>query len=335
VINIRDILAKIAPNGHPTGSAKLSETIADLERQHGEALKLIATADERANALLLANEDKKLDALEVEVRIAHRDVDKIEAALPGLRERLSQAIAHEKKEAAAKYLAEAKTIAKEIAPIIDKLFELNKRAFVNFTAASRELGEGVARMAIPDVAYHGMINAEGLEVWKRIVGDELIARSKPVLLPTVAQKPRAAVPAANHGDRVTDSRGDVLIIIGPEGYKNAEFDRWPAGAAVYVMPGWAERLVEANRAKFATSVKGLSPIYPAGGKPTAKATPARAPLPPVVPIGFLRVTVLRAGYPDQDGRQCDRGTNIDLPEDIAGEAALNGAIEIIRGGASP
>jgi hypothetical protein len=334
VIKIRDILAKVAPNGHPTGSAKLRDAIADLERQRDEALRLIATADERANALLLADEDKKLDVLETEVRTAQRDVDKAEATLPGLRDRLSQAIAHEKKEALAKYLAEAKTIAKEIAPLLDNLIELNNRAFKNMAAASREVGEGVARMALPEVAYNGMINFEGLEAWKRFVGGEIAARGAAVSPPKAA--PRLVAPpkpAANSTNRVMDANGSILIIIGSDGYKNAEFERWAPGAAVYVSPGWAKRLVETGHASFATSLQGLRPIYPAE-QSQPKAAPARRPLPEKVPEGFVRCRVERSGYADAEGRQCTRGDVVDVLKEHVPTALANGAIEVMPGAAA-
>jgi hypothetical protein len=334
VIKIRDILAKVAPNGHPTGSAKLRETIADLERQRDEALRLISGADDRANALLLADEDKKLDALEADVRIAQRDVDKIEATLPGLRERLSQAIAHEKKEAVAKYLAEAKTIAKEISPVIDKLFELNKRAFKNFADAHRELGEGVARIAVPDVAYHGMINFEGLEVWKRIVGEEIVARSNPASPPRPVTRPVAPPkPAAKSELRVTDARGNVLIVIGSEGYKNTEFERWAPGTAVYVAPGTAARMVDTGHAAYAASPRGLTPIYPGRDTSLARVAPARPPLPAKVPDRFVRCRVERSGYADAEGRQCARGDFVDVLKEHVPIALANGAIEVAQGAA--
>lgn len=345
MIKIKEVLARIAPNGKPTSSAKLLATIEDLERQRAEAQRLVAGADARANEMLMSDRDKDLDQLETDVREAQRTIDKIEVVLPGLRERLTTSQAYEKKAAIARHQAKLKSLVDEQERAVKACLDLNEAIVQVRTEAFRELGTNVAHMTITDCVYHGMLNPTGFEAWRDFVRSNVAAapsewpRPQLVVAPQPAPKP---VPAKSvrSAAPMPDADGNIMIIVCEPGFRNGDsFAFFAAGQRVMASPGWAALWVESGRAEYATpatlrKASSAPPIYP--GRPAPAVRPARPPLPAEVPEGFLRVTVLRGGYCDHEGRQCDRGIDIDLPEDVAGVAALSGAVEIKQcGSAAP
>ena len=61
MIEIKKILAKVAPNGREKTPAQLRSAISDVEQKLADAREFVFAADARANTLLMADED---DALE-------------------------------------------------------------------------------------------------------------------------------------------------------------------------------------------------------------------------------------------------------------------------------
>jgi hypothetical protein len=106
-----------------------------------------------------------------------------------------------------------------------------------------------------------------------------------------------------------------------------------SGAAVSP-PGVAPRQGYPNYA--AQSRHGTS-IISAPKKPAPAPTPRPAPfqvkapraLPDVVPAGYVRMRVMRAGYTDAKGVQLDRGDLVDVLKDVAPIAAGNGGVEYL------
>jgi hypothetical protein len=345
VIKIRDVLAKVAPNGKPTSAAKLLATIADLEHQHREAMQLVAGADARANELLMADRDKEVDQLEADVREAQRTIDKIEVVLPGLRERLTVAQAHEKKATIARHQAKLKSLVEEQERAVKAALDLNAAIAQVRVEAFRELGTNVAHMTIPDCVYHGMLNPMGFDAWRAYVRSEVAGspsdwpRAQTIPAATTPTRPDPIVSVAAP---TPDVDGNIEILVGSNPISNGggSFESWAPGTRVLMPKGFADLYVREGRAEYvahvpASCLPASAPVHAGRKTPEKMRPPARPPLPVTPPEGFRRVLVLRAGYHDHDGRACERGIEIDLPAEIASLAEMNGAVEITRGDAAP
>ena len=99
------------------------------------------------------------------------------------------------------------------------------------------------------------------------------------------------------------------------------------------------RLARRDRRQLLVAVRSGAAVYAAprgrgepqaikpGETPPTKIHAVRAPLPAQIPAGHVRVTVLRSGYCDTEGRMRTRGDELDLPKDIARRAIENSAVE--------
>ena len=336
-LNLKKLLATVAGAGK--SAAELRAEIADIRAQEDEAHRLVAGANALKNQFLMADDDKGVDELEKRVRAAQRLADKAAVGLPVLEQQLIDAIKRENRDRIAHFQRETKSIADEIGQTMRALIVLNQRAENVRTTAFRELGSSIANNCVPEIRYHGMTNDMGLDAWSNYVRSELrgmpVEWPKPALVVAAAPaepKPVAAEPKAPE----SDANGNVEILVtDKDGIRISQFDIWAPGTRVIVPQGFARQFVAARQAEYVVNVPGgrlpkTAPIYP-GRQPPMKATPAaRPPLPKTPPEGFVRVTVMRSGYPDNEGRQCERGTVIDVPDEIATMAVANSAAEFFQ-----
>ncbi len=247
-MKISDFLAKLGkPNGKPENAEKLSVAIGELERERGKAQAALATASQRRTEMLLADDDAALDLLDREIEAAHRMIERVDLALPALRERLLIAKDKFRISRIAALREENAAAFAHLDAAVQQAMAANKRANEIHEQARRELGEGAARNFVPCVAYLAPVNDVGYEQWKKFNVDAIDPqrpeppRARPALV-EAKPVPRAASPASRPTKTARPATireipkpgadGKISVVVLQHGFPDAAGKPLKAGAEV-------------------------------------------------------------------------------------------------------
>jgi hypothetical protein len=96
MLRIAEILDRIKPNGKGDDPHKLAAALDELEAQRAESVVAIEAIPAERRAALMADDDAALDGLDREAEKNHRVIEKVDALIPVIRDRLTAArsVAH-------------------------------------------------------------------------------------------------------------------------------------------------------------------------------------------------------------------------------------------------
>jgi hypothetical protein len=337
MVGIIDRLKGRKPSDAANGTAPTAADItAAIERLRSErydaATKIDSGAQKRARLLLeekydaVVAHDAEMAALALRVKALEDAEPVLAAELRQIRERDRLAL-----------LDGEKAIVRAAVDKFDAALAAAVHANLDLDAAYKNacsrLGIEIARIHLPPPVYGAMVNSEGHRLWRNVVlpAYRPAAAQPPALKPAAAPAPK---PRPVLGAPVVRPDGNVdVIIIDRDGLNIPQtHEDYPPGTRVAMAPGWAKVLVDADRARYPIASDGAKPAVLVGSR---SAPPVRAPRPApteAVSPGRTRVRVIRAGYPDSNGRGCNTGDLIDIDTQTAVIACGNGVIEIVEHG---
>jgi hypothetical protein len=192
VLNFGKFLANLTGGSDVESITDLEAALGRLSEEKRKAEADLAEIAERRTSLLLADEDRRLDADERAAEKAYRVVEKVDLVLPDIKQRLAAARLAEKRVVVDDFLRRAKATFVEMSTVLENAVAANERADALFREMQAKLG-GEAGLICENLAYHvPHVNRATLQIYR-----DYFERSFAATEVRIAnqRKPRVAAPA--------------------------------------------------------------------------------------------------------------------------------------------